>query len=202
MIDLAGREIEQLLKKSAVGAGLYWGEAEDYAKAMINLLRYFPSSAPFIVQYINHRDIIKKCLYYLDRYHHNMRTVIQLDIPPLLLFAFLLYYAKSHQLSFYCQWNNQQGDNYHQQNTIAMAYDGHYDLHWQGGDDNLYKLSCHDFIYHDDTTKLANICTPCDRIYLSADIYHILYQFYLKTTVPANERSRLLGAGAGTSDND
>ncbi|MGX9355584.1 DUF3726 domain-containing protein [Roseobacteraceae bacterium S113] len=205
-------EVEAHAKKAARGGGYDWGVAEEAGKAVRWLASHgLPGAAALAA----HLDLLaddgppqaldgdwfsatgalcpltagaalNDCADLLNVAHgQTMKTVTQ----PLLVVPFAAWAALQIKAQLTVVWD-----------SVAATTNG-YDLHIEGSEDDLNApqttaLRCS--LAHSNHALVA----PGSRGKICPKVWAKLNTFAQRTYAPATEASRLLGAGAGVSDND
>ncbi|MEM9580833.1 MAG: DUF3726 domain-containing protein [Pseudomonadota bacterium] len=205
-------EIEALVKKAARGCGYDWGIAEEAGKAVRWLASHeLPggevmvahlqgdgtdgppggldgvwSNAAGLLCPLTSGAALNDCA---ERLKVGAAQVMDRVAHPLLVVPFAAWAAVHIKSAVTVNWDG-----------VSATTDG-FNLVVQGSRDAQVadvadRLSCR--IRPDATGMTA----PGLRGELAADAHRVLNEFAQRTYAPATEESRLLGAGAGTSDND
>ncbi len=205
-------EIEAHARKAARGGGYDWGVAEEAGKAVRWLVSHGLNGAAALATHLSvmaHDGppqaldgvwtsatgalcpltagvTLNDCADRLNAMHEQaMRDVTQ----PLLVVPFAAWAALHIKAPLTVVWD-----------SVRATTNG-YDLHIQGSEDDLNTpqtsaLQC--VIAQGDHALVA----PALRGAFSTEVWDKLNTFAQRTYAPATEASRLLGAGAGVTDND
>lgn len=210
-------EIDALAKRAARGAGLSWGMAEEAAKATRWLASYdlagpallagvlaqndgLPQSqvAPVTLDGVWHAAAGTLCPLAAgaslndcaDRLGEGQPIEMANISCPLLILPFAAWAAFYIKQPVRVVWQD-----------LRLDTDGDgiwtQDLHAQINTGKAATLICHPTIKSEDPAK-----RPAHRGTVEPDVWARLDAFAQRTFAPATDASRLLGAGAGRSDND
>ncbi len=202
-------ELEALCKKACFGAGFAWGEAEEAAKSVAFLCSYELPAIEALVQVLplqksRLRPVIedkkitspeKLCpimtgIALADRAFDINEQAWQISAlqSPLLTLPILWRAGEFHNKIF-----RMQGDNWEAhigKGTFALS-----------GDASVAELeSVEVSVVQKAPVSLA--VKRFDSISVEEKTEKTLLQFFMQTTVPESDESRISGAGAGLSDND
>ena len=211
-------EIDSTVRKAFRGGGYSWGEAEEAGKAAVwlchhdiavlnrfldllgstneqsvNVKRPIISHGHFQAKGGELCPILAGCMI-ADRARglHAGETIALQDVrAPVLLFPFVSAAAEMGNRSISLNWPGCHAD---------FSGDG-FELSEQTGlaapfADVEIKIS------HAESTFRARTPIQTKPIHVDEEIWSALHEFAAKTYVPASDRSRLAGAGAGLSDQD
>ncbi len=202
-------ELEALCKKACYGAGFAWGEAEEAAKAVAMLCTYELPAVEALVQVlplqksrlrpvIEGRQIvgsqllcpIMTSLALADRACDIDAEIWQISAlqSPLLTLPILWRAGEFHNKIFHMQSDN--WDAYAGKNAFVFS-----------GDASVAELESVE-ISVVKTAPASLAVKRFDSVTVEGDVEKLLLQFFMQTTVPESDESRLQGAGAGLSDND
>ena len=205
-------EIEAMTKKAARGAGYAWGPAEEAGKAVRWLESHGLTGAAALVGHLNIGNIdgppmslrgdwssatgvlcpltsgaaLNDCAEQLADGH--IQRLMDVD-HPLLILPFAAWAALHIKAAIHVAWDG-----------MLATTDG-YRLRYEArnGDPNQSRaavVSC----------KMdkagGDLRAPALRGEISSDVWQALGKYAHRTYAPASEESRLLGAGAGVTDND
>lgn len=205
-------EIEAQAKKAARGGGYDWGVAEEAGKAVRWLASHGLPGAAALAAHLDMQGhdgppqaldgdwssatgalcplttgaTLNDCADLLTAAHgQTMKNVTH----PLLVVPFAAWAALHIKAPLTVVWDG-----------AGLTTNG-YDLHVDGAENDLRTpqtdaLAC--FVAKGSHT----LTTPAVRGHVSPDVWARLTTFAQRTYAPATEASRLLGAGAGVSDND
>ncbi|MGJ8616580.1 MAG: DUF3726 domain-containing protein [Sulfitobacter sp.] len=205
-------EIEAHAKKAARGGGYDWGVAEEAGKAVRWLVSHGLSGAAALAAHLEQQAhdgppqtldgdwssatgvlcpltagvTLNDCADRLTAVRgQTMHDVAQ----PLLVVPFAAWAALHIKAPLTVAWNN------------VRATTNGYDLYLEGSEDELNtpQTSALQCVMAQSSHALA---APAMRGNVSPDVWAKLNTFAQRTYAPATEASRLLGAGAGVSDND
>ena len=205
-------EIEAMAKKAARGGGYDWGVAEEAGKAVRWLESHALPGAAALVGHLNIGNIdgppmslqgdwssasgvlcpltcgaaLNDCAEQLAEGH--IQRLMDVD-HPLLILPFAAWAALHIKALIHVEWDGMRAttDGYH---LRYVALERH------PNQSRAAVVNCKMGKAEDD------LRAPKLRGAISTDIWKALGEFAHGTYAPASEESRLLGAGAGVSDND
>lgn len=205
-------EIEAMAKKAARGAGYAWGPAEEAGKAVRWLESHGLPGGAALVGHLNVGNIdgpptalqgdwssatgvlcpltsgaaLNDCADQLADGHVQSMTNVD---HPLLILPFAAWAALHIKVPIRVEWDGMRATT----DGYRLRYEA------RNGDPNQSgpaTVSC----------KMDNargdLHAPALRGEISRDVWQTLGKYAHRTYAPASEESRLLGAGAGLSDND
>lgn len=205
-------EIEAHAKKAARGGGYDWGVAEEIGKAVRWLTSHGLPGAEVLAEHLSLQAhdgppqtldgdwssatgalcpltagiTLNDCADRLTAAHEQtMNNVTQ----PLLIVPFVAWAALHIKAQLTVTWNN------------VRATTNGYDLHIEGSEDDL-KEPQSDALKCSIAQGNQALVAPAFRGAVSTEVWAKLNTFAHRTYAPATEASRLLGAGAGVSEND
>ncbi len=205
-------EIEAMAKKAARGAGYAWGPAEEAGKAVRWLESHALSGAAALVGHLNIGDIdgpptslqgdwssatgvlcpltsgaaLNDCAEQLADGH--IQRLLDVD-HPLLILPFAAWAALHIKAPIKVEWDG-----------VRATTDGYRLRHDALNGDPNHRRAAVVICKMDNATD--DLRAPALRGAISKDVWQALRVFAHRTYAPASEASRLLGAGAGVSDND
>ena len=205
-------EIEAMAKKAARGAGYAWGLAEEAGKAVRWLESHGLPGAAALVGHLNIGNIdgpptslqgdwssatgvlcpltsgaaLNDCADWLaDRHVQRMTDVDH----PLLILPFTAWAALHIKAPIHVAWDGMRATT----DGYRLRYEA---LNGNPNPSRAAVVNCKM------DTAGSDLRAPALRGAISRDVWQALGEFAHRTYAPASEESRLLGAGAGVSDND
>lgn len=209
-------EIEALSKRAARGAGLSWGLAEEAAKATRWLASHDLPATKALADTLTQNDKIAHCDVApmsldgvwsarkgalcplvsgaaLNDCAHRLSAGENIELArvshPLLLVPFAAWVARHIDTPVAVSWND-----------VCFTTDGH-GLRYDGPADQI-EISEPTSALCYAATEIGMVRPPKLRGDVDQEAWARLNSFANRTYAPATEESRLLGAGAGVSDND
>ena len=206
-------ETDALCRKAAKGAGMSWGLAEEAGKSVRWLVSHRQDGPAALAELLILRETGRargvpvtgadgwrgerglcpiRCGASLSDYSHTLQLnepVTLYDVhQPVLLVSFLAHIAHLHGASVILECA---------ESALAIGPDGSL-----AGPVSLPPLADCKITLKTDQAAPHMATGPQTRATLSAEALEHLSRFAHRTYAPATEASRLLGAGAGTTDND
>lgn len=205
-------EIEAMAKKAARGAGYAWGPAEEAGKAVRWLESHGLPGGAALVGHLNIGNIdgppmslqgdwrsatrvlcpltsgaaLNDCADWLADGHVQRMTNVD---HPLLILPFAAWAALHIKAPIHVEWDGMLATT----DGYRLKFDAQTDTQNPATEK---ALTCQK------TNAPSGLKDPALRGDISSDVWQALGKYAHRTYAPASEESRLLGAGAGVSDND